>query len=68
MAAYAGSGIQAFTHVAHTPYACLGPYIPSWKKGAAPWHPSVVGHRLRAGMYMYIFGGAAACAVSIYMV
>jgi hypothetical protein len=36
-------------------YACLGPYIKSWSEGAASWHPSVIGHRLRAAHHSYFW-------------
>jgi len=43
------SEIQGFTHISHSDYGCLGPYIPTWMHGAASWHPSVVAHKLRGG-------------------
>lgn len=55
MAAYGGQGIESFTHNAHAPYACLGPYISSWKKGAAAWHPSVPAHKLRAAHHSFFW-------------
>lgn len=55
VAAYSGSGVQTFTHSSHDVYACLGPYIPNWLKGAASWHPSVVAHRLRAAQFSYFW-------------
>jgi hypothetical protein len=39
----------------HTDYACQGPYIKSWMEGAASWHPSVIGHRLRASHHSYFW-------------
>jgi hypothetical protein len=51
---YAGLGIQGFTHWSHMPYKCLGPYFPAWQKGAVSWHPSVAGHRLRAGVCVFV--------------
>lgn len=55
---YSGMGIQSFTHMSHDNYKCLGPYIAEWRKGAAPWHPSVVAHRLRAAhhAFFWLFG------------
>ncbi len=47
---YGGLGVEGFSHSNHEDYKCLGPYIPSWQEGAAPWHPSVSGHKLRAGI------------------
>lgn len=52
---YHGAGIQTFTHSRHTDYACLGPYIKEWEKGAASWHPSVIAHRLRASHHAYFW-------------
>ena len=52
---YHGAGIQTFQHLKHIDYACLGPYIKSWMKGAASWHPSVIGHRLRAAHHAYFW-------------
>eukprot|EP01036_Dinobryon_divergens_P032594 gene32594-42214_t len=52
---YHQAGIQTFQHEKHTAYACLGPYIKSWSEGAASWHPSVIGHRLRASHHAYFW-------------
>lgn len=52
---YKGAGIQMFTHQSHEIYACQGPYIPEWEKGAASWHPSVIAHRLRAAHHAYFW-------------
>lgn len=52
---YHGAGIQAFTHGRHTDYACLGPYIKEWERGAASWHPSVIAHRMRAAHHAYFW-------------
>jgi len=46
---YAGMGIQGFSHRSHQPYMCQGPYVRDFGVGAASWHPTVIGHRLRAG-------------------
>lgn len=45
---YARMGVQGFTHMSHDVYKCQGPYIRTWTEGAAPWHPSVISHRMRA--------------------
>ncbi len=55
MSAYGGVGVESFTHTAQSKYACWGPYIPSWKKGAASWHPSVVAHELRAAHHAFFW-------------
>jgi hypothetical protein len=52
---YRGAGIQTFTHSSHASYACQGPYIKDWEKGAAAWHPSVVAHKLRAAHHAYFW-------------
>jgi hypothetical protein len=52
---YHGAAIQTFQHEKHTDYACLGPYIKNWSEGAASWHPSVIGHRLRASHHAYFW-------------
>ena len=52
---YPGAGIQTFQHIMHTAYACEGPYIKSWMKGAASWHPSVIGHRMRGSHHAYFW-------------
>jgi len=52
---YHGAGIQTFQHLKHEDYACQGPYIKEWMKGAASWHPSVIAHRLRASHHAYFW-------------
>jgi hypothetical protein len=52
---YRGAGLQTFTHMSHAPYACQGPYIKDWEKGAAAWHPSIVAHRLRAAHHAFFW-------------
>ncbi len=52
---YHGAGIQTFQHLKHEDYACQGPYIKDWMKGAASWHPSVIAHRLRASHHAYFW-------------
>jgi hypothetical protein len=52
---YRGAGVQTFTHMSHAPYACQGPYIREWEKGAAAWHPSIIAHRLRAAHHAYFW-------------
>ena len=43
------AGIQFWDHTRYESYKCRGPYIPSWGVGCVKWHPSVSGHKLRAG-------------------
>eukprot|EP01038_Epipyxis_sp_PR26KG_P009356 gene9356-12606_t len=52
---YKMAGIQTFGHNSHDVYACLGPYIRDWEKGAASWHPSIIAHRLRAAHHAYFW-------------
>jgi hypothetical protein len=52
---YKAAGLQTFTFMNHEKYACLGPYIKDWEKGAAAWHPSKVAHRLRASQMSYVW-------------
>lgn len=49
------SSLQMFTHDHHAQYKCLGPYIPTWGDGSASWHPSVLGHELRAFNHAYVW-------------
>lgn len=39
----------------HEVYACEGPYIPTWMEGAASWHPSVIGHKMRGAHHAYFW-------------
>eukprot|EP00601_Ochromonadales_sp_CCMP2298_P021469 CAMPEP_0173311706 /NCGR_PEP_ID=MMETSP1143-20121109/23688_1 /TAXON_ID=483371 /ORGANISM="non described non described, Strain CCMP2298" /LENGTH=435 /DNA_ID=CAMNT_0014253745 /DNA_START=123 /DNA_END=1430 /DNA_ORIENTATION=+ len=55
MHAYHGAGIQLFSHRSEEDYACKGPFIPSFQDGAASWHPSVLGHSLRASHHAYFW-------------
>jgi hypothetical protein len=52
---YPMAGIEAFDHTHYEVYKCQGPYIPTWGVGAASWHPSISGHRLRAHQYAYVW-------------
>ena len=36
-------------------YKCQGPYIKAWSSGNAAWHPSVLGHSLRAAHYSFVW-------------
>lgn len=48
--------IQTFTHYLHAEYACHGPYIKNWTEGVLQdYHPSVIGHRLRAAHLAYFW-------------
>lgn len=52
---YHGAAIQTFSHSSFGDYACQGPYIKTWMEGAASWHPSIVGHRVRAAHHAYVW-------------
>ena len=52
---YHAAGIQTFQHTKEADYKCKGPYISTWAKGAASWHPSVIAHRLRASHHSYFW-------------
>lgn len=36
-------------------YKCQGPYVRDWSSGNAAWHPSVLGHSLRAAHYSFVW-------------
>jgi hypothetical protein len=52
---YRGTGIQVWNHHHYERYKCHGPYIPKWGCCSASWHPSVLGHELRAAHYSYFW-------------
>lgn len=53
---YNGSSVQFFDHYDNVEaYACNGPYIQDWMKGAASWHPSKIAHRFRASRVAYLW-------------
>ena len=50
------AGIQLWDHTSYKAYKCLGPYIAGWQnQGVASWHPSKLGHELRAAHYSYFW-------------
>ena len=50
------TGIQLWDHTSYQDYKCLGPYIKEWQNpGVASWHPSALGHELRAAHYAYFW-------------
>lgn len=56
---YRQAGIEVFDHTVHQREGkCLGPYVPSFNEGALSWHPSILGHKLRASRYAYVWLGA----------
>jgi hypothetical protein len=53
MGRYAQAGIQTFLHHGYHRFRCNGPYVPAWKGKNVMWHPSLLGHELRAGHFSY---------------
>ena len=49
MGRYNQAGIQTFLHQGYDKFRCKGPYVPEWKGKNVMWHPSILGHELRAG-------------------
>ena len=47
------SGIQLWEHGGYDTYKCHGPYTAGWGCCSASWHPSVLGHELRASHYAF---------------
>lgn len=45
---YPSAGVHAFFHGHYDAFKCMGPYIPKWKGRNVMWHPSRLGHQLRA--------------------
>merc|ERR1711871_698316 len=50
---YKIAGIQLFQHSSHEQYKCLGPYVKNWQCCSASWHPSLLGHELRAAHHSF---------------
>ena len=48
-------GIQLWNHGDYSEYKCLGPYTSKWGCCSASWHPSILGHELRAGHYSFFW-------------
>lgn len=49
MGRYPTAGVQTFLHSGYDHFRCKGPYVPAWKGKNVMWHPSLLGHELRAG-------------------
>lgn len=41
--------------IRYSAYKCHGPYVKNWSSGNAPWHPSVLGHAVRAAHYTFVW-------------
>jgi len=55
---YKGAAIQTFKHHHYDDkkvYRCQGPYHKDWGVGTVSWHPSVIGHQLRADHHTYFW-------------
>ena len=48
-------GIQLWSHSAYEAYKCQGPYIAGWGCCSASWHPSILGHELRAAHFTFFW-------------
>lgn len=46
-------GVQVFRHAGYEDYKCLGPYEKKWGCCSASWHPSLLGHELRASHHAF---------------
>lgn len=49
------SGIQIWSHRHYEEYKCRGPYIRKWQCCSASWHPSLLGHELRAAHHAFFW-------------
>lgn len=62
---YKASGLQVYYHNDYKKaYQCRGPYVHQWASGNAGWHPSVLGHRLRASHHAVVWISVFKDAVS----
>lgn len=62
---YKASGLQVFFHNDYKKaYQCRGPYVHQWGSGNAGWHPSILGHRLRASHHAVVWLSVFKDAVS----
>lgn len=52
---YKTAGIQLWLHNHYEPYKCRGPYIADWGCCSASWHPSKLGHELRASQFSFFW-------------
>jgi hypothetical protein len=53
--AYKAAGVQVWDHTRYEKYKCHGPYLKSWQCCSASWHPSLLGHEIRAAHYSYFW-------------
>jgi hypothetical protein len=52
---YKTAGIELFQHLHYESYKCLGPYESKWGEHVASWHPSILGHELRASHHVFFW-------------
>ena len=52
---YQAAGLQFFDHEHYDKYKCHGPYVPGWQCCSASWHPSILGHQLRADHHAFFW-------------
>lgn len=52
---FINAGIQLWSHGFYETYKCHGPYIAEWGCCSASWHPSILGHELRAAHYSFFW-------------
>ncbi len=52
---YDKAAIQTFIHSHYEKYKCKGPYVAAWKDSNVNWHPSIRGHKVRAGNIYVLF-------------
>jgi hypothetical protein len=52
---YKSAGMQFFDHEHYDKYKCHGPYVPEWQCCSASWHPSILGHELRADHHAFFW-------------
>jgi len=52
---YKTAGIQLWHHQHYDVYKCRGPYVAKWGCCSASWHPSLLGHELRAAHHAFFW-------------
>mmetsp|Transcript_36477 Transcript_36477/g.67952 ORF Transcript_36477/g.67952 Transcript_36477/m.67952 type:complete len:546 (-) Transcript_36477:123-1760(-) len=50
---YKAAGMQFFSHEHYDKYKCHGPYVAEWQCCSASWHPSILGHQIRADHHAF---------------
>jgi hypothetical protein len=52
---YKSAGLQFWQHEHYDEYKCHPPYVENWSCCSAPWHPSILGHQIRADHYSFFW-------------